>query len=86
MRRALRRYTNVALLGFIATFVVFLFVRFDADEVVLGIVISLAGGAVALAIFIFADKKLGGADPELYDREGNLIDSKGKILRAKSEL
>ena len=86
MRRALRRYLNVALLGFIATFVVYLFVRFDADEVVLGIVIALMGAAVALALFIFADKKLGGSEPELFDQEGNLVDRHGKILKAKSQM
>jgi FtsH-binding integral membrane protein len=86
MRRALRRYLNAALIGFIVTFVVYLFVRFNADQVVLGIVISLIGAAVALVVYVYADKKLSGGEPELYDKEGNLIDSKGKILKAKSQL
>ena len=56
MMRALRKYLNVALAGFIITFVVYLFVRFDPDKIVLGIVIALLGAAVALAAYVFLDK------------------------------
>jgi hypothetical protein len=45
MFNALRRYLNAAFIGFIITFVAYLFVRFDPDEVLLGIVISLVGAA-----------------------------------------
>jgi len=86
MMRALRRYLNAALIGFIITFVIYLFVRFDPDKIVLGIVISLIGAAVALALYIFAEKKLGTDEPDLYDKDGNLVDKAGKILRAKSQL
>lgn len=86
MFKALRRYLNAALIGFIVTFVVYLFVRFDPDKVVLGIVISLVGAAVTLIVYIFLDRKLGRGDPELYDKDGNLIDRQGNILKAKSQL
>jgi hypothetical protein len=86
MMRALRKYLNVALAGFIITFVVYLFVRFDPDKIVLGIVIALVGAAVALAAYVFLDKKLGGNEPELFDKDGNLVDRQGRILRARSEL
>ncbi|MCC6959044.1 MAG: hypothetical protein IT301_04290 [Dehalococcoidia bacterium] len=86
MIRALRRYLNAALIGFIVTFVVYLFVRFDSDKIVLGIVISLIGAAGALALYIFLDRKLGGGEPDLYDKDGNLVDRNGKILKAKSQL
>lgn len=85
MMRGLRRYLNAGLIGFIATFVVYLFVRFDPDKIVLGIVISLVGAAIALVVFIYADKKFGG-EPELFDKDGNLVDRDGKILRARSQL
>ena len=86
MMRALRKYLNVSLAGFIVTFVIYLFVRFDPDKIVLGIVIALVGAAVALTGYVFLDKKLGGDEPELFDKEGNLVDRQGKILRARSEL
>ena len=86
MFKALRRYLNAALIGFIITFVVYLFVRFDPDKVVLGIVISLVGASVTLIGYIYLDRKLGGGEPELYDKDGNLIDRQGNILKAKSQL
>ena len=85
MMRALRRYLNAALIGFIITFVIYLFVRFDPDKIVLGIVIALIGAAVALVGYIYLDKKFG-SEPELFDKDGNLVDRAGKILKAKSLL
>lgn len=85
MMRALRRYLNASLIGFIVTFVVYLFVRFDPDKIVLGIVIALIGAVAALAAYIYLDKKFGG-EPELYDKDGNLVDAAGKILKAKSQI
>lgn len=70
MFKALRRYLNAALIGFIITFVVYLFVRFDPDKVVLGIVISLVGAAVTLIVYIYLDRKLGGEEI-VYDKDGN---------------
>ena len=82
MMRALRRYLNAALIGFIVTFVIYLFVRFDPDKIVLGIVIALVGAAVALTAYVYLDRKLS-AEPELYDKEGNQVDREGRIVRAK---
>jgi hypothetical protein len=84
MMRGLRRYLNAALIGFIITFVIYLFVRFDPDKIVLGIVISLIGAAAALIGYVYLSKKFGG-EPELFDRDGNLVDRDGKILRLRSE-
>lgn len=86
MGRALRRYLNVALIGFILTFVVYLFVRFDPDKILLGITIALGGAAVALGLYVFLDRRFGGNEPELFDKDGNLVDRQGKILKAKSQL
>lgn len=72
MFKALRRYLNAALIGFIVTFVVYLFVRFDPDKIVLGIVISLIGATVALIGYIYLDRKFGGEEV-LYDKDGNPV-------------
>lgn len=72
MFKALRRYLNAALIGFIVTFVVYLFVRFDPDKIVLGIVISLIGAAASLIGYIYLDRKFGGEEI-LYDKDGNPV-------------
>lgn len=43
----LRKQLTVFLVGFIVAFVVYLFVRFDPDKVLLGVVISAVVGVVA---------------------------------------
>lgn len=72
MLKALRRYLNAFLIGFIVTAVVYLFVRFDADAVFLGIIIGAAGGVVALAGYIYLDRKFG-TEEILYDKDGNPV-------------
>jgi membrane associated rhomboid family serine protease len=52
MWRFLRREFLYFLVGFVATFVVYLFIRFDADKVLLGVAIGAIGG-ILLAILIF---------------------------------
>ena len=52
MRKFIRRQLTYFLVGFIITFVIYLFVRFDADQVILGVVIGAVGG-VALAAGLF---------------------------------
>lgn len=80
MMRGLRRYLNAALIGFIVTFIVYLFVRFDPDKIVLGIVIALVGAAVALIGYVYLGKKFGN-EPELYDKDGNAVDRDGRVVR-----
>jgi len=72
MFRALRRYLNAALIGFIITFVIYLFVRFDPDKILLGIVISLIGAAGSLIGYVYLDRKFGN-DDIVYDKDGNPI-------------
>jgi ABC-type uncharacterized transport system permease subunit len=84
MFRALRRYLNAVLIGFIITFVIYLFVRFDADKIITGIVISLVGGVGLLVLYIFLDRKFGPSEPEFYDKDGNLIGRDGKVIRARN--
>ncbi|GIW13848.1 MAG: hypothetical protein KatS3mg062_1287 [Tepidiforma sp.] len=72
MLRALRPYLNAFLLGFVVTFVIFLFVRFNASDVVLGLVIGAVGGGAALALYIYLNRKFGRQE-EVYDRDGNPV-------------
>ncbi|MCA9821765.1 MAG: hypothetical protein R3C29_10440 [Dehalococcoidia bacterium] len=49
----LRRQFLYFLVGFVITFVIYLFVRFDADRVILGVGIGAIGGmAVAVVLFM----------------------------------
>lgn len=80
MLRGLRRYLNAALIGFIVTFVVYLFVRFDPDKILLGIVIALIGAAAALTAYVYLGKRFG-SEPELYDKDGNPVDREGRLVR-----
>ncbi|GBD24268.1 hypothetical protein HRbin29_01946 [bacterium HR29] len=48
----LRRQALIILAGFVVTFLVYLFVRFNADDILLGMAIG-AGAGVALAVIIF---------------------------------
>ena len=84
MIQGLRTHLNVALIGFVVTFVIYLFVRFDTDKIVTGLVIAGVGGGVAVAVYVFAAWKFGGDDPELFDKDGNQVDRSGKIVKRKS--
>ncbi len=48
----LRRQALIILAGFAVTFLVYLFVRFNADDILLGMAIG-AGAGLALAVIIF---------------------------------
>ena len=84
MIRGLRTHLNVALLGFVITFVIYLFVRFDTDKIITGLVIAGVGGGLAVAVYAFALWKFGGEEPELYDKDGNQVDRSGRIVKRKS--
>lgn len=61
----LRRYTTFFLWGFVITFLVYLFVRFDADKIVTGAVIAAVGGLiVGVAVFMLERRY-----PEPVDRQ-----------------
>lgn len=49
----LRRQLNYFLIGFIVTFSIYLFVRYDADQIILGLVVgAIGGGLLATALFL----------------------------------
>ncbi len=52
MWTALRRYTNYFLIGFVVAFVIYLFIRYDADEILVGMIIG-AGVGIVLCLVIF---------------------------------
>ena len=82
MLRALNRYLNALFIGFIITILVYLFWVLDQSEIWRGVAFGVAGGAVALAVYIYIDKKFG-TEPELYDRDGNLVDRAGKLIQRR---
>lgn len=82
MMRALRRYLNAALIGFVLTFIVYLYIRLPQDEITRGILISLVGAVVVLAAYTYLDYKFG-REPELYDKDGNLVSRDGKVIKAR---
>ncbi len=53
MRRFFRRQLTYFLVGFVVAFIIYLFVRFNADAVFLGLVIGAASGlATCVAIYL----------------------------------
>ncbi|MCC6383230.1 MAG: hypothetical protein IT304_12045 [Dehalococcoidia bacterium] len=53
MWTAIRRFFHFFTIGFIVAFVIYLFVRWDVDKVIVGVVIGAAGGVVlGIAIFL----------------------------------
>ncbi|HJP40402.1 MAG TPA: hypothetical protein QGF35_01665 [Dehalococcoidia bacterium] len=53
----LRRQLAYFLIGFVVTFVIYLFVRFDADKILLGIAVGAIGGAAVMAIFFWLERQ-----------------------------
>ncbi len=60
MLRALRPYLNAFQFGFIVTFILYLFIRFNTADVILGAVIAAVGGAVVLAGYVYLERRFGG--------------------------
>lgn len=53
MGKFLRRQLTLFLVGFVVAFVIYLFVRFDADKILLGVVIGfVAGIALCIALIV----------------------------------
>lgn len=53
----LRRRLLWFLIGFVAVFVVYLFVRFNVDAVILGIVVSAFGGVATSLLIFFLERR-----------------------------
>jgi len=64
----LRREFLYFLVGFVATFIVYLFIRFDADDVILGVVIGIGGGIILAAALFFLERKFPERIPDADGR------------------
>ncbi len=58
----LRRQLTYFLIGFVITFVIYLFVRFSADAILLGIVIGLGGGAAVMVGLFWLERQFPAED------------------------
>jgi len=59
----LRRQTYYFLIGFVATFVIYLFVRFDANDVILGVAIGAIGGLIISGGIFFLEHRFPDRTP-----------------------
>jgi hypothetical protein len=57
MYHFLRKQLTIFLLGFVVAFVVYLFVQFDVNKVVLGLVISAAVGVILVIALYFLERQ-----------------------------
>jgi hypothetical protein len=57
MWTTLRRATLYFLVGFVIAFVIYLFIRFDANLVLVGIAIGAAAGVVVAAILLLLEHR-----------------------------
>ena len=63
VRKFLRRQLTYFLIGFLITFIIYLFVRFDPDQVILGVVISAVGGVAMAAVLFWLGRRFPDDDP-----------------------
>lgn len=60
----LRREFLYFLVGFVATFIVYLFIRFDPDEVLLGVAIASVGGIILAIVLFYLERKFPEKVPD----------------------
>jgi mannose/fructose/N-acetylgalactosamine-specific phosphotransferase system component IIC len=65
MWHTLQRFWRFFSIGFIIAFVIYLFARWDADAVILGVVISAAVGVVVAVVIFFLQRRF----PEPNEQE-----------------
>jgi hypothetical protein len=65
-----RRAREYFMIGFIITFIVYLYIKLDGDDLLLGIIIAAAGGiALAVALFILGSRFPDEAPNEVGQRK-----------------
>ena len=63
MRKFFRRQLTYFLIGFLITFIIYLFVRFNFDQVVLGVVIGAVGGVTLATLLFWLGRKFPDDEP-----------------------
>ena len=56
----LRRQALTVLVGFVIAFVVYLFIRFDATEVIEGVAIGIGAGLALAMVLFFLERRFPG--------------------------
>lgn len=64
MRKFLRRQLTYFLIGFVITFVIYLFLRFDNEKVITGVVIGSVGGVVLATVLFWLGRRFPDDEPE----------------------
>jgi hypothetical protein len=62
MWQFLRRQTLYFLIGFVITFIVYLFIRFSADAVILGVAVAAGGGIGASVVLFMLERRFPDND------------------------
>jgi hypothetical protein len=62
MWQFLRRQTLYFLIGFVITFIVYLFIRFSADAVILGVAVAACGGIGASVVLFMLERRFPDND------------------------
>ena len=63
MQRFFRRQLTIFLVGFVISFVIFLFIRFNADAVFLGMAIGAGVGVATCFLVAFLNRKFFNDEP-----------------------
>ena len=64
MGRFIRRQLTYFLWGFIAAFVLYLFIRFDPGKVLAGLAISAAAGVATCIVILYLEHKFFSDEPK----------------------
>ncbi len=63
MRKFFRKQLTYFLIGFVIAFVIYLFVRYNADAILLGVVIGAGGGLGVCAVMAYLSRRFPDDDP-----------------------
>ena len=63
MRKFFRKQLTYFLIGFVIAFVIYLFVRYNADQIILGVVIGAGGGVGVSAVMWYLERRFPDDEP-----------------------
>ncbi len=64
MRRFIRRQLTYFLIGFVITFVIYLFIRYNFDAIILGVVVGSVGGVVLATVLFWLGRRFPDDRPQ----------------------